>query len=268
MKRPPHITVSDLSHVYSAGHRSIYALEHLSLTVDRGRFTAIIGPSGGGKTTLLKAMGGLLEPTAGEVTIDGLPPREAQRQKAIGYIFQDPSLLAWQTVLGNVRLPLQVNRNGDGPDDADAGRLLDTVGLGDFGDLYPHQLSAGMRQRVALARALVADPSVLLMDEPLGALDELTRTRMRYELLRVWEGSEKTAVLVTHSIVESIIMADSVAVMSRRPGRVSQRVEIDLPRPRDESVERSRRFLDYSDQLRHILSTEAPFGQPAIEVSD
>ena len=267
MKRPPHITVTDLTHVYTAGHRSIAALQRLGLTIDRGLFTAIIGPSGGGKTTLLKAMGGLLEPTRGEVTIDGLPPKEAQRRKAIGYIFQDPSLLPWQTVLGNVLLPLRVNRNGDGSEDSDAERLLDTVGLGDYGDLYPHQLSAGMRQRVALARALVADPSVLLMDEPLGALDELTRTRMRYELLRVWEGSEKTAVLVTHSIAEAIMMADSVAVMSRRPGRIVQRVEIDLPRPRDESVERSRPFLDFSDQLRHILSTEAPLGQPAVEVS-
>jgi len=263
MKHTPHITVTNITHKYNISrHRIVSAIEHLSITVNHGTFTAIIGPSGGGKTTLLKIMGGLLTPTSGEVTIDGIAPSAAQDQKGIGYIFQDPSLLPWQTVLGNVTLPLRVNRKEIDSNDYEAHRLLDTVGLSDFRKLYPHQLSSGMKQRVALARALVANPSLLLMDEPLGALDELTRSKMRYELLRIWEGSGKTVVLVTHSITEAVMMADSVAIMSSRPGHIVQQVDIDLPRPRDGTIEKSPRFLDYSEQLRNILSSEAEFDPP------
>ncbi len=256
----PHIVVRGLTHRYASGRHSLTALADLDLEVAQGEFMSIIGPSGGGKTTLLKAIGGLLEPTAGTILVGGAPPGEAQRHKAIGFVFQDASLLPWRTVYQNIVLPLQLNpretrRDGEEPD-----RLLEAVGLAGFRDYYPHQLSGGMKQRVALARALVMDPAVLLMDEPLGALDEMTRAEMRYELLRVWEGAGKTVVLVTHSIIEAIMMSDRVTVMSPRPGHIVRQVRIDLPRPREESFERSARFLDYANEIRESLASRVSLG--------
>ena len=267
MNRPAHIVVESLTHVYAAATRPLTALENVSLEVGRGSFMSVLGPSGDGKTTLLRAIGGLLEPTAGTIRIDGSPPSEARRRKASGFVFQDPSLLPWRTVLQNVVLPLELRprqsrSNGAGPE-----RWLETVGLADFADYYPHQLSGGMRQRLSFARALVMDPDVLLMDEPLGALDEITRTAMRYELLRVWEETPKTVLLVTHSIPEAIMMSDYVAVFSSRPGRVLRVIRIDLPRPREQSLERSDVFLDYTEQIRAILSSEVPRGASALRAA-
>jgi NitT/TauT family transport system ATP-binding protein len=230
------------------------ALANVDLEVGRGEFLAVLGPSGGGKTTLLKAIGGLLKPTAGTVTIGGRAPEDAQRRKEIGCVFQDSSLLPWRTVLQNIALPLEVNRSQSRPDKGEPERLLETVGLREFRDFHPHQLSGGMRQRVALARSLVTDPAVLLMDEPLGSLDEITRTTMRYELLRVWEVSRKTVVMVTHSIAEAVMMSDRVVVLSPRPGRIVGQVPVDLPRPRDESLERSRSYLEHIDRVKEVLS--------------
>lgn len=265
MDQPPQVVVRGLTHVYTSRSRSLTALSDVDLEVGGGVFVSVIGPSGGGKTTLLKAVGGLLEPTEGVVQVGGELPREAQRKKAIGFVFQDPSLLPWRTVLQNVALPLQVNRQRTGPDPEAPERILDAVGLTPFRDYHPHQLSGGMKQRVAFARALVTDPAVLLMDEPLGALDEITRGAMRYELLRLWESSSKTVLLVTHSIPEAIMMSDRVVVMSSRPGRVLQQVQIDLPRPREESLERSERFLDYAYQIKETLSQGTSRGRPSIE---
>ena len=264
MEQPTHITVSGLTHVYYSAEGPLTALENVDLEVGRGTFVSVIGPSGGGKTTLLRAIGGLLGPTAGNVEIDGLPPSEARRRKALGFVFQDPSLLPWRTVAQNMALPLELNPPHNQGDRPGIEGWLDAVGLADFANYHPHQLSGGMRQRVAFARALVFDPSVLLMDEPLGALDEITRTALRYELLRVWESSPKTVVLVTHSIPEAIMMSDYVVVLSARPGRVLRTVPIDLPRPRDESLERSTSFLDYAEQIKEVLSSEVPGGRPAI----
>ena len=267
MEQQPHIAVRGLTHAYAWGRRSLTALADVDLDVGQGTFVSIIGPSGGGKTTLLKAIGGLLEPTAGSIRVDGMLPREAQRRKAIGFVFQDPSLLPWRTVLQNVALPLQLNQRQDRQDGDDPERLLTAVGLSEFRDYYPHQLSAGMKQRVAFARAMVIDPAVLLMDEPLGALDEITRFEMRYELLRLWERSPKTVALVTHSIPEAIMMSDRVVVMSSRPGRVLQQVRIDLPRPREEAIERSDAFLDYAGQIKRILSEGISRGKPPLQAS-
>ncbi|MPZ48575.1 MAG: ATP-binding cassette domain-containing protein [Dehalococcoidia bacterium] len=247
--------------VYEVSERPLPALEGIDLTVRRGEFVSVIGPSGCGKSTLLRIIGGLQSPTRGRVLIDGTPPREAQRRKQVGVVFQDPSLLPWRSVIENVRLPLQVNggqagKRTDGQRDYPE-RLIELVGLDAFRGYYPHQLSGGMQQRVALARCLVTSPSLLLMDEPFGSLDEITRSAMRYELLRVWrsEAAERdsTVIFVTHSITEAVLLSDRVVVMTPRPGRVAATLEIDLPRPRDEEVEVSESFLEYTRRLRALL---------------
>jgi NitT/TauT family transport system ATP-binding protein len=255
-----HILVEGLSKVFPHRGRPLEALRRLDLRVGWGEFVSVIGPSGCGKSTLLRIIGGLLEPTVGQVHIDGRSPREAQKDKDIGLVFQDPSLLPWRTVLGNVRLPLEVNRIDSHRPRFQPQELLELVGLSAFADYHPHQLSGGMQQRVAIARALVFQPSLLLMDEPFGALDEITRSAMRYELLRVWQsaGSErpKTVLFVTHSITEAITLSDRVVVLTPRPGQVRAVIDIELPRPRDESLERSSQFLDYAQQLRNLLKEE------------
>ena len=263
----PHIVVAGLGHVYSAGSQRLTALAGLDLRIERGAFVSIIGPSGAGKTTLLKTVGGLIDPTEGAVRVDGMSPAAAQEAGAFGYVFQDPSLLPWRTVARNVALPLEIGRAAGRPGGDRVDATVEAVGLADFRDYYPHQLSGGMRQRVALARALVMDPDVLLMDEPLGSLDEITRTEMRYEILRLWEGSDKTAVLVTHSIPEAVMTSDVVAVMSPAPGRIVERIEIDLPRPRDAVLERSNRFLRYVADLRDALSAGAARGSTPLRAT-
>lgn len=255
MSNEAHVTVSNLSVVYETP-RPLTALSDVSLQVRRGEFVSIIGPSGCGKSTLLRAIGGLQTPTTGQVGIDGRPPRAAQQAKQVGFVFQDASLLPWRSVLDNVRLPLLVNRasrNGS----TDAIELIDTVGLTAFRDYYPHQLSGGMQQRVALARSLVTNPGLLLMDEPFGALDEMTRSVMRYELLRLLHnrGTQRqcTVLFVTHSIAEAVLLSDRVVVLSPRPGRVAEVIDVELSRPRDADIEMSREFLGYVRRLRDLL---------------
>jgi len=263
MTEQPHVLIDGVEMVYAGAGGSLRALEGIELAVRRGEFVSIIGPSGCGKSTLLRLVGGLLEPTAGRVLIDGRPPRRAQREKQIGFVFQDPSLLPWRNVIENVRLPLQLSRRGNGGAPApDPGALVDLVGLREFSRYYPHQLSGGMQQRVALARCLVTAPSLLLMDEPFGALDEITRSAMRYELLRLW-GSEAagggcTALFVTHSVTEAVLLSDRVAVLTPRPGRVAAVLDVDLPRPRSETMELEPDFLDHVRRLRGLLRERAP----------
>jgi len=256
-----HIVIDGVDMAYEAGHRPLRVLAGIDIEVARGEFVSIIGPSGCGKTTLLRILGGLQEPTAGRVLFDGRPPRQAQREKEIGFVFQDPSLLPWRSVVENVRLPLQVNRRREFATGKDPESLIDLVGLHDFGRYYPHQLSGGMQQRVALARCFVTSPSVLLMDEPFGALDEITRSAMRFELMRVWRTEAATAdctvVFVTHSIAEAVLLSDRVIVMSPQPGRVAASLEIDLPRPRGEEVEETQQFVDYTRRLRGLLRENA-----------
>ncbi len=250
------IVVQNLNKVFSSGKGQIEvkALDNVYLRIGAGQFYSVLGPSGCGKSTMLRIMGGLVEPTTGKVTIgNGETPHDAQRGKEFGFVFQDPGLLPWKTVEGNIELPLEVNKKANHPLEHSTKELLELVGLAAFKDAYPYQLSGGMQQRVAIARALSFNPRILLMDEPFGALDEITRAAMRYELLRIWEKSRKTVVFVTHSIAESIILSDSVAVMSARPGRVRGVVEIHLPRPRTEEVERTPEFLEYSDKLKRLL---------------
>ncbi len=251
-----HVRLRGLSHVFTDGREPLHVLADVSIDVPHGQFTSIIGPSGCGKSTLLRIVGGLLKPSAGAVLIDGAGPHDAQRRHDIGIVFQEPALLPWRTVAQNVRLPLEFDsarRRG-----TDAESLLGLVGLSEFRDYYPYQLSGGMSQRVAIARALAVDPTLLLMDEPFGALDEITRAAMRYELLRIWASqaeaaARKTVMFVTHSITEAIVMSDRIIVINGRPGRVVADVAVELPRPRTQDIERSAPFLDYADHLRGLL---------------
>ena len=253
--RPP-IAVRGLGQTYPGPRGGIEALRDVDLTVGRGEFVSILGASGCGKSTLLRIIGGLIEPSRGEVSLNGHPAAEAQRQKEIGFVFQDAALLPWRTVLANIELPLEVNRRANRPRPRGSDELLDLVGLSAFRDAYPHQLSGGMQQRVAIARALVHYPAILLMDEPFGALDEITRAAMRYELLRIWQRTAKTVLFVTHSIPEAIVLSHRVVVLTPRPGRVRAIIPIDLPYPRDQSLEESPAFRDYAVRLKALLQEE------------
>ena len=248
----PLVVLDRVEATYTLPEGHLTALAGLDLTIAAGHFVSVIGPSGCGKSTLLRIMGGLQAPTNGAATIAGKLPGVAQRQKQIGYVFQDPTLLPWRSVRDNVNLPLQLNGKGRGQD-ADA--LIDLVGLSAFRSYFPFQLSGGMQQRVALARALVTSPSLLLMDEPFGALDEISRSAMRYELLRVWRSGDegRTVVFVTHSITEAVLLSDRVVVLTPRPGRVVANLAIDLPRPRREELELEPEFLHHCRRLRTVL---------------
>ncbi len=254
MSNDSHISIEGVDAVYESGATPLPALLGIDIRVEHGEFVSVIGPSGCGKSTLLRIVGGLQAPTRGRVLIDGLEPRQAQRDKSIGFVFQNPSLLPWRRVIENVRLPLEVNRKRSA---ADAEHLVDLVGLSEFRNYYPHQLSGGMQQRVALARSLVTEPSLLLMDEPFGALDEITRASMRLELLRIWrarsETLSSTVIFVTHSIPEALLLSDRVIVLSPQPGKVAGVIDVDLPRPRTEEIEFEPPFLDHAKRLRALL---------------
>lgn len=234
----------------------IHALHGVSLTLERGDFLAVVGPSGCGKSTLLKLLAGLLLPTSGTVRIDG---REVVAPDGrTGVVFQSPVLLPWFTVLDNVLLPLRVR--GDVPRrkaQERAMHLLHLVGLSGFERKYPGELSGGMQQRAAIARALVTDPPLLLMDEPFGALDALTRDYLNVELLRIWHATGPTVFFVTHSIPEAVFLADRVLVLSARPGRVVGVVDVDLGRPRDLAVMASPRFGERVAEVRQLLERHA-----------
>jgi len=209
----------------------LLAIEDISLAAGQGEFLTIVGPSGGGKTTLLRLLAGLQQPDAGQVLFRGEPLTAPRR--SIGIVFQRANLMPWRTVLHNVAMPLEVAGTNQEAAREQAQALVSLVGLHGFADAYPTQLSGGMQQRVALARALVHEPSVLLLDEPFGSLDALTRERMNGELLRIWDVRRPTVVMVTHSIQEALFLADRVLVMSARPGRLRAEFSVPLPRPRD-----------------------------------
>lgn len=237
---------------------TLEALEKVSFDVFQGEFVCLIGPSGCGKSTLLRTLAGLLPPSQGEVRLRGVPVSGPTR--AVGLVFQQPTLLPWRTVAGNVGLPLELQ--GQSPEERRrrVAELLDMVGLTGFGDTYPQLLSGGMAQRAAIARALAQDPEVLLLDEPFGSLDALTRERMAAALLELWQHLQRTVVMVTHSVEEATLLADRVVVLSPRPGRIMNIITVKLPRPRDPALLLDARFQGVVRELRQALQDGEKYG--------
>jgi NitT/TauT family transport system ATP-binding protein len=257
------VRLSGVDKVFTRGDQvATTALEGIDLDIARGEFVSLIGPSGCGKSTLLRVIGDLVPPTRGEVIVNGKPAPRARGDRDYGMVFQAPVLMDWRTVEENVRLPLEVMGRPAAQRASRAREMLELVELGDFVKHYPYQLSGGMQQRVAIARALSFEPAILLMDEPFGALDEMTRERMNSEVLRIWEQTGTTIVFVTHSIPEAVFLSSRVVVMSARPGRITEIVDVDLPRPRNEDTRETRRYFELVTQVREALRTGRGDGQP------
>lgn len=243
------IQIRDLEKTFS----KLRVLDGISLSIPKGEFVSIVGPSGCGKSTLLKTIGGLAEPTAGTVLLDSLPPSRRRKEGYLGFVFQNPVLLPWRTLEENVRLPLEVlGRNGHADRVAE---MIDTLGLNGFDGVYPRALSGGMQQRAALARALLYQPSLLLMDEPFGAVDELTRGRLNFELLGIWETLHPTVVFVTHAVDEAVLLSDRIIVLSPRPAKIIADTAVELPRPRSNATLDSEAFIQIVQCVRKSLNT-------------
>jgi NitT/TauT family transport system ATP-binding protein len=249
---PPLIAVEQVSRVFTSGARVVTALENISFEINPGNFVSIVGPSGCGKSTLLKIISGLLPPSSGGTTVAGI--RVDRPLENVGMVFQAPVLLKWRTVLGNILLPVEFAKLNVDRYLPTARALIQLVGLDGFEDMYPYELSGGMQQRASLCRALVTDPELLLMDEPFGALDAMTRDELDIELLRIWEERKKTVLFVTHSIQEAVFLSDLVFVMSARPGRLVETIVIELPRPRTMEMMSTARFGEYTLKIRALLA--------------
>jgi NitT/TauT family transport system ATP-binding protein len=247
------IQLAGVTRTFAVDGQQICALQDVALRCQAGSFTALIGPSGCGKSTLLRIIAGLERPDTGSVSIGGETPGEKCRAGALGVAFQDPALLPWRTVRQNIALPLQVLKRVVPDQQEKIDRLIRLVGLDGFENARPGQLSGGMRQRVAIARALVTDPSVLLLDEPFGALDQILRRSMNVELQRIWLENRATTVLVTHGIDEAVFLADRVVVMQRNPGRIGQIVDIPLERPRRPEIFTAPEFHRLEDEIANHL---------------
>lgn len=262
------IAAKGINKIFNPGSdEEVIALQDINLDVRGGEFISFIGPSGCGKSTLMRLVGDLLRPTSGELLVNGKAPRAARLDRDYGMVFQAATLYDWRNVARNVQLPLEVMGYAKQERRKRAQEMLAMVELDAFAEHYPWQLSGGMQQRVSIARALVFDPSILLMDEPFGALDEFTRERMNLELLRIWEQTRKTIVFVTHSISEAVFLSGRIVVMSPRPGRITKIVRNDLPYPRDFKTRNDPAYhalvADVRDLLRDAVGSGSPGAMPA-----
>jgi NitT/TauT family transport system ATP-binding protein len=248
------IEVRDLGVRFGSNGKQIVAFTDLSLQVEAGRFVVLIGPSGCGKSTLLRTMADLLASTDGEARVFGEEPAEARRRRRISFVFQDSTLLPWRTVQQNIELPLQVGRwNQLGRECKSPSELIELVGLAGREQAYPHELSGGQRQRVAIARALVTKPDVLLMDEPFGALDEITRDKLNDELLKIWRETRTTIVFVTHGLAEAAFLGETIVVLGANPGRLIAEVRLDARKPQNQIDRSSPDFFSITSELRTLL---------------
>jgi len=251
---PDAVRAEGVSLSFTAGGQVTHALSGIDLAVPQGSFTSLIGPSGCGKTTLLRAIADLEQPTAGRLTVAGMTAQQARLSRAYGYVFQAPALFPWRNVERNVRLPLELAGMARSEQEARAARYLDLVGLGEFRRRFPWQLSGGMQQRVSIARALCFEPSLLLMDEPFGALDEITRDTLNLHLHRLWRQSGLTSVFVTHSIAEAVYLSSRIVVMSPRPGRIVEVIDVELgPAERPLEIRETPGFLAVANRVRSAL---------------
>jgi NitT/TauT family transport system ATP-binding protein len=249
------ISVQNLNKIYRTREGAdIHALQDINFKMQQGEFVTVVGPSGCGKSTLLKILAGILPRTDGSVYLMNEPIEGPRRD--IGVVFQAPVLLPWLTVLDNVMVPVQVQHRDKKVYRQRALELLEMTGLSEFEKKYPFELSGGMQQRVGISRALVNDPAILLMDEPFGALDAMTREHMNIELLRIWRESKKTVLFITHSIAESVLLADRVIVLTPRPGKIARVIEVDLPRPRSVDMYATPKFGEYAKDIRTLLNVK------------
>ncbi len=250
----PVVSLKNVNQIFGNGtNNQTVALQDIQLDIRAGEFISLIGPSGCGKSTLLRVVGDLIAPTNGDVKVNGKPAPQARLDRDYGMVFQSPVLFEWRSVQHNVELPLEVLKINKAERQRRAKEMLDLVELGKFTQHYPWQLSGGMQQRVAIARALAFKPALLLMDEPFGALDEITRERLNDELLRVWAKTKTTVIFVTHSISEAVFLSTRIVVMSARPGRITQVINIDLPQPRSNDTRESNRFFELATEVREAL---------------
>lgn len=246
------VAVENVTLRYQARGTTVTALDNVSMDVKAGKFVGIVGPSGCGKSSLLMMMAGLVHPTEGQVVLEG-KKITGPSPDLVGIAFQDPSLLPWRTAQHNIEFPMELRGVPKAQRAEAALKALSLVGLKDFATRLPHELSGGMKQRVAIARSLSTEPDLLLMDEPFSALDEQTRMRLGHELLHIWDRTKKTVVFVTHSLLEAVYLCDEVIVMSARPGRILERIEIDLPRPRTYEMMATEHFGKLRDQIWQLI---------------
>jgi NitT/TauT family transport system ATP-binding protein len=249
----PVVSVQSVNKIFGHGPNQTVALQEIQLEINQGEFVSLIGPSGCGKSTLLRIIGDLIIPSTGTVLVNGKPAHQARVDRDYGIVFQAPVLFDWRTVEKNVQLPLEVMKVAPAERTARANKMLELVELNGFQKHYPYQLSGGMQQRVSIARALSFNPPLLLMDEPFGALDEITRERMNAELLAIWSRTRTTIIFVTHSIPEAVFLSTRVVVMSARPGRITQIIPIDLPQPRNFDTRELPRYYELITRVREGL---------------
>lgn len=247
MSHTPILTIRSLTTVFPDENGGLRALREVTFDVHPREFICVLGPSGSGKTTLLRILAGLIQPTAGSFTFDH------GEQPSIGMVFQAANLMPWRTVTENIKLPLEVKNVDEATARAKTQEMIELVGLQGFEDSLPRDLSGGMAQRVAIARALIHDPDLLLLDEPFGSLDALTRERMWTELSRIWQARQKTVIMVTHSINESLFLADRVLVLTQRPGTIKMDMKVDLPRPRKDDIRYTSHFGKLARKLREAI---------------